>query len=148
NSLVKFQSENPDKKVKGVLMMYDAPPFAIVSLKKFGVGNPRDLEGKGLGAPAADGAFAPWQAFVAENGIDASKVTINSVGFPVREPMLASGEVQAITGFSFSSFFNLVAKGVAPDDIAVMLMSDYGLVLYGNAVIVNPDFAKANPEAV
>jgi len=148
NSLIKFQSENPDKKVKGVLMMYDAPPFAIVSLKKFGVAKPKDLEGKILGAPAADGAFAQWKAFAQENSIDVGKVTINNVGFPVREPMLASGEVQAITGFSFSSYFNLVAKGVAPADIAVMLMSDYGLVLYGNAVIVNPDFAKANPEVV
>ena len=29
-----------------------------------------------------------------------------------------------------------------------MLMADYGLVLYGNAVMVNPDFAAANPEVV
>ena len=26
-------------------------------------------------------------------------------------------------------------------------MSDYGLLLYGNAVMVNPDYAKANPKA-
>ena len=29
-----------------------------------------------------------------------------------------------------------------------MLMADHGLVLYGNAVMVNPDFAKANPKVV
>ena len=78
----------------------------------------------------------------------AEKVTINNIGFPVREPMLAAGEVHAITGFSFSSYFNLTQKGVKPEDIVVMLMSDYGLVLYGNAVMVNPDFAKANPKVV
>src|SRR5919108_5928495 len=33
-------------------------------------------------------------------------------------------------------------------DIKVMLMSDYGLVLYGNAIMVNPDYAKANPKVV
>jgi len=148
NSLVKFRSENPDKAVKAVAMVYDAPPFAIVSLKKFGIAAPKDLEGKILGAPAPDGAYAQWKAFVAANGIDAGKVTINNIGFPVREPMLAAGEVQAITGFSFSSFFNLVARGVQPDDIVVMLMADHGLVLYGNAVIVDPAFAAANPEAV
>jgi len=37
---------------------------------------------------------------------------------------------------------------VPEDDISVMLMSDWGLDLYGNAVIVNPEFAAANPEAV
>ena len=148
NSLIKFRDQNPDKPLMAVAMMYDKPPFAIVTLKKMGIARPKDLEGRILGAPAPDGAFAQWKAFVQANGIDASKVTINNVGFPVREPMLASGDVHAITGFSFSSYFNLMQRGVASDDIVVMLMSDYGLELYGNALMVNPDFAKAKPEAV
>jgi NitT/TauT family transport system substrate-binding protein len=148
NSLAKFRDQNPDKAVKAVMMVYDQPPFSIVTLKKYGISKPKDLEGKILGAPAPDGAYAQWKAFVKENGIAAEKVTINNIGFPVREPMLASGEVQAITGFSFSSYFNLLQRGVKAEDIVVMLMSDYGLVLYGNAIMVNPDFAKANPKAV
>ncbi|NMN56833.1 ABC transporter substrate-binding protein [Xanthobacter autotrophicus] len=148
NSLMKFRDQNPDKKVVAVQMVYDEPPFAIVSLKKTGITKPKDLEGKILGAPAPDGAFAQWKAFVKENGIDAEKVKIENIGFPVREPMLADGKVDAITGFSFSSFFNLRQKGVPADDIAVMLMSKHGLVLYGNAIMVNPDFAKAHPEVV
>ena len=148
NSLMKFRDQNPDKAVKAVLMVYDEPPFSIVTLKKTGISKPKDLEGKTLGAPAPDGAFAQWKAFVKENGIDADKVKIENVGFPVREPMLAAGQVDAITGFSFSSFFNLRQKGVPADDIVVMLMSKYGLVLYGNAIMVNPDYAKAHPEVV
>ncbi|MDI4663647.1 ABC transporter substrate-binding protein [Xanthobacter autotrophicus] len=148
NSLMKFRDQNPDKAVKAVLMIYDEPPFSIVTLKKTGIAKPKDLEGKTLGAPAPDGAFAQWKAFVKENGIDADKVKIENVGFPVREPMLAAGQVDAITGFSFSSYFNLRQKGVPADDIVVMLMSKYGLVLYGNAIMVNPDYAKAHPEVV
>ena len=148
NSLFKFRDQNPDKAVKAVLMVYDRPPFAIISLNKRGVAKPSDLEGKTLGAPAADGAFAQWKAFVKTSGIDPSKVRIENVGFPVREPMLADGKVDAITGFSFSSYFNLLQKGVDPSDIRVMLMSDSGLLLYGNAVMVNPDFAAANPKIV
>jgi len=148
NSLVKFLDQNPDKPVKGVLMVYDKPPFAIVTLAKTGIRTPKDLEGRILGAPAPDGAFAQWKAFVKENGIDASKVTINNVGFPVREPMLASGDVHAITGFSYSSFFNLRSRNIPAEDIRVMLMADHGLVLYGNAILVDPVFEKANPEAV
>ncbi len=82
------------------------------------------------------------------NGIDASKVTIENVSFPVREPMLAAGQVDAITGFSFSSFINLKDKGVPVDDIVVLLMADYGVNLYGNAIIVNPKFAAEHPDAV
>ncbi len=67
NSLVRFRDQNPDKDVKAVLMVYDKPPFAIVSLAKIGINKPKDLEGKMLGAPAPDGAFAQWKAFVKEN---------------------------------------------------------------------------------
>ncbi len=148
NSLVKFRDQNPDKAVQAVAMVYDRPPFAIVTLARTGIAKPKDLEGRILGAPAPDGAYAQWAAFVKLNGIDAAKVKINNIGFPVREPMLAAGEVDAITGFSFSSYFNLLQKGVKAEDIRVMLMSDYGLVLYGNAIMVNPDFARANPKVV
>jgi NitT/TauT family transport system substrate-binding protein len=148
NSLVKFRDQNPDKAVTSVLMVYDKPPFAIATTTKTGITKPKDLEGKVLGAPAADGAFAQWKAFVKENGIDESKVKIDNVGFPVREPMLADGKVDAIAGFSFSMHFNLLQKGLKPEDIKTMLMADHGLVLYGNAIMVNPDFAKANPKVV
>ncbi|HEV2571796.1 MAG TPA: ABC transporter substrate-binding protein [Beijerinckiaceae bacterium] len=148
NSLVKFRDQQPDQKVTAVMMVYDRPPFSLVSLKKTGIKTPKDLEGKIFGAPAADGAFAQWKAFVKENKFDDSKVKIENVGFPVREPMLAQGKVDFIAGFSFSSFFNLMQNNIKADDISVMLMSDHGLVLYGNAIMVNPDFAKANPKVV
>ena len=148
NSLIKFRDANPATPIKAVFMVYNKPPFSIVGRKSRGIAKPKDLEGKKLGAPAADGAFAQWKIFVQANGIDASKVTIENVGFPVREPMLAAGQVDAITGFSFSSFINLKDRGVPVDDIVVLLMADYGVNLYGNAIIVNPKFAAEKPEAV
>ncbi len=148
NSLIKFRDQDSDVPVQAVMMVYDAPPFAIVGRKSLGVMEPADLEGKTLGAPATDGAFAQWPAFVEANNLNANQINIENVGFPVREPMLARGDIDAITGFSFSSYINLKSKGVEADDITVMLMSDYGLKLYGNAIIVNPTFAEENPEAV
>jgi NitT/TauT family transport system substrate-binding protein len=148
NSLVKFKDKNAGAKVIGIMMIYDAPPFAIIGRKSLGVSKPKDLEGKILGAPAPDGAYAQWKSFVLANGINASKVTIENVGFPVREPMLAQGKVHAITGFSFSSYINLKSKGVPASDISLMLMTENGLDLYGNSVIVNTDYAQKNPEVV
>ena len=148
NSLIKFRDANPGTPIKAVFMVYNKPAFSIVGRKSRGVSSPKDLEGKKLGAPPPDGAYAQWPIFVQANGIDASKVTIVSVGFPVREPMLASGEVDAITGFSFSSYINLKDRGVPVDDITVILMADHGVNLYGNAIIVNPKFAAEKPEAV
>lgn len=148
NSLVKFRAENPDTDVKAIMMAYDIPPFAIIGRESLGVSTWQDLQGKTLGAPPPDAAFAQWPIFTEVNKIDTSSIQIESVGFPVREPMLARGEVQAIFGYSFSSFINLKAAGVEEDDISVILMAENGLSLYGNVVMVNPDFAAENPDAV
>lgn len=148
NSLIKFRDQNPGVPLKAVFMFYNKPAFSIVGRKSRGIMKPKDLEGHKLGAPAADGAFAQWKIFAQANDIDTSKVTIENVGFPVREPMLAAGQVDAITGFSFSSYINLKDRGVPVDDIVVLLMADYGVNLYGNVIIVNPKFAAEKPEVV
>jgi NitT/TauT family transport system substrate-binding protein len=148
NSLVKYRDNPRNLPVKAVMMVYDTPAFSIVSLKKNGIAKPKDLEGKILGAPAADGAYAQWPIFVQANKIDASKVRIENVGFPVREPMLAQGKVDAIAGFWFSSYMNLKANGIPGDEIVVLMMRDYGVDLYGNVIIANPDVMKHHPKLV
>ncbi|MCD7060161.1 ABC transporter substrate-binding protein [Pelagibacterium xiamenense] len=149
NSLIKFLDEDPSQPVKAVMMIYETPTFAVVGRKSLGVTeDPASLEGKTLGAPPPDGAFAQWPAFVEVAGIDTSEITIESIGFPVREPMLAQGEVDAVFGFAFSVILNLKAQGVPDEDIATILMAEHGLDLYGNAILVNTDFAEANPDVV
>jgi len=147
-ALMKFRDQNPGAPVKAVFMVYNKPAFAIIGRKSRGVLKPKDLEGRKLGAPPADAAYAQWPIFASVNGVDPAKVTIVNVGIPVREPMLASGEVDAITGLSFSSALDLKQRGVPPDDINVLLMADYGVELYGSAVMVNSKFAEEKPEAV
>lgn len=148
NSLIKFLDQNPGAPVTAVMMIYDKPSFAVVGRKSLGVTVPKDLEGKVLGAPPPDGAWAQFPIFAAANGLDLAKITVEPVGFPVREPMLAEGKVAAVTGFSFTSALNAIRLGVPEDDITVLLMADHGVALYGNAIIVNTDFAKSNPAAV
>ncbi|MEM9797715.1 MAG: ABC transporter substrate-binding protein [Pseudomonadota bacterium] len=148
NSLVKFLDQNPGAPVKAVMMVYDKPPFAIVGRKSQGIEGVADLEGSTLGAPPPDGAWAQFPIFAAANDIDIDAITVEPVGFPTREPMLAEGQVDSVTGFSFSSYLNLVRLGVAEDDISTILMADHGVDLYGNAIIVNTDWAAENTELV
>lgn len=149
NALVKFLDEQPDAKVKAVMVMYERPPFAVIGRKSLGVTtDPKSLAGKTLGAPPTDGAFGQWAIFQKVANIDTSGIKIENVGFPVREPMLAQGKVAAIFGFSFSSVLNLKSQGIPADDISLILMAENGLDLYGNSIMVNPDFAAKNPDAV
>jgi len=149
NSLIRFRDENPDNDVKAVMIIYDRPAFSIIGRKSKNISaDLKSLQGKRFGAPTADGAFAQWPVFKAVNKIDDSSMKFDNVGFAIREAMLVSGEFDAVFGFSISSYINLVGRGVAPDDLVTILMSDYGLELYGNAIMVSPKFAAAKPEAI
>ena len=148
NALIRFRDANPKQAVMAVFIVLNRPPYAVIGRKSRGTVNPKDLEGKKVGAPAADPATAAWPIFVKTSGIDAAKVAVEKVGAAVRVPMLAAGQVDAITGLSFFSYIDLAASGVPRDDIVLMKMADYGVELYGSAVIVNPKFAAEHPEAV
>ncbi|WP_322892812.1 MULTISPECIES: ABC transporter substrate-binding protein [unclassified Yoonia] len=148
NSLIKFLDQNPGAPVIGAMMIYDKPPFAIIGRKSLGIDTPQSLEGRILGAPPPDGAWAQFPIFAAENDLDMSAITVEPVGFPTREPMLAEGNVAAITGFSFTSYLNTARLGVPEDDLVTLLMADYGVELYGNVIIVNTEYAEANPEVI
>ncbi len=149
NSMIRFRDENPTVDLKANMIVYDRPPFAIVGRKSRGITTDvKSLEGKKFGAPAPDAAFAQWPIFKTVNKLDDSKMRFENVGFPVREPMLASGEVDAIFGFANSSFINLKSRGVPENDIVVLHMFDYGVELYGNAIMASPGFLAANRAAV
>jgi NitT/TauT family transport system substrate-binding protein len=148
NTLIKFRDKNPSAPVTAVFIVHNKPAFSIVGRKSRGVESPRDLQGKKVGAPAKDLAFAQWPIFMKANGLDRAAITVVDIGAPVREPMLASGEVDAVIGYSFSTFVNLKDRGVPNDDITLLLMADYGVDLYGDAIMVNAKFASEKPQVV
>ena len=142
NSLIQLRDGDPDTPIKAVFVIFDKPPSAIIARKSRGIATPKDLEGKRLAVPAADDTFAQWPIFAKVNGIDPDRVKMENVGLPVREPMLAAGEVDAITGCSFGSYVDLKERGVPPGDLAVLAMADYGVDLYGDAIVVGAGFRR------
>jgi NitT/TauT family transport system substrate-binding protein len=148
SALMEFHANNPTapNKPVAVMMVYNNTPAAVLALKKSGITKPADLNGKKLGAPVFDGGRKAFPIFARANGI--GSVAWTSMDPPLRETMLVRGDIDAITGFAFTSLLNLEARGVKPEDIVVLAYQDYGVKLYGNAVIASEDFIKKNPEAV
>jgi NitT/TauT family transport system substrate-binding protein len=147
NALIKYRDQNPAAAIKAVFMVYNKPAYAIIARKSRGIAKPKDLEGKKLGAPTADTAAAQWPLFAKLNDIDLSKVALENLALPVREPMLAAGQIDAVTGLSFLSYLDLKDRGVPTDDLVVLAMADYGLQLYGDAIVASPKFLAENPQA-
>jgi NitT/TauT family transport system substrate-binding protein len=147
-ALMEFHANNPDapNKPVAVLMVYNNTPAAVLALKKSGISKPSDLNGKKLGAPGFDAGRRAFPIFAKANGI--SGYTWTSMDPPLRETMLVRGDIDAITGFSFTSLLNLEARGVKPEDIVVLPFASYGVKLYGNVIIASPRLMKENPAAV
>ncbi|HSI47575.1 MAG TPA: ABC transporter substrate-binding protein [Ideonella sp.] len=147
-ALMEFQANNPTapNKPVAVMMVYNNTPAAVLTLKKSGIKTPTDLTGKKLGAPVFDAGRRGFPIFAKANGV--GQVEWVSMDPALRETMLAKGDVDAITGFSFTSLLSLEARGVKPADVTVMSYPQYGVKLYGNAIITSEDFLKKNPEAV
>ena len=149
-ALMEFTANNPGApgKPMAVMMVYNDTPAAIFSLKKTGIKTPADLNGKKLGAPVFDAGRRAYPIFAKANGLDASKANWISMDPPLRETMLARGDVDAISGFYFTSLLNLTARGIKEQDLNVMLYPDYGVKLYGNTIIASESLIKTNPEAI
>ncbi|MGB4062065.1 MAG: ABC transporter substrate-binding protein [Burkholderiaceae bacterium] len=147
-ALMEFHANNPDapNKPVAVMMVYNNTPAAVLALKKSGIKKPADLSGKKLGAPVFDAGRKAFPIFEKANGV--TNVAWTAMDPPLRETMLVRGDIDAITGFSFTSLLNLEARGIKTEDVVVMPFADFGVKLYGNAIIVNPKLLKENPTAV
>ncbi len=147
-ALMEFHANNPDapNKPVAVMMVYNNTPAAVLALKKSGITKPADLSGKKLGAPGFDAGRRAFPIFAKANGV--SNVAWTSMDPPLRETMLARGDIDAITGFSFTSILNLEARNVKTEDIVVLPYADFGVKLYGNVIIAHPKLIKENPAAI
>ena len=148
NALIEYASANPSSGIQGVYMLYNNTPAAVFTLKDSGIDTPADLVGKTLAAPVFDAGRKAWPAFAAHNGLDVDSVTWQSVDPAIRETLLARRQVDGITGFYFTSLLNLEARGIDPEMITVMPYSDFGVALYGNAIIASEKLLAENPDAV
>lgn len=148
NALIRYRDKENGSAVKAVFVLYNKAPYAIIARKSRGIATMSDLEGKTIGIVDGDLAARLWPAMARLNNIKRDKIRTEKISAAVREPMLSAGQLDAVTGFSFLSAINLRDRGVPANDLAVLRFSDFGSEVYGHALIVNPKFADANPDAV
>jgi len=148
NELIRFRGKADAAPVKAVFVLFNKSPYAIVARKSRGIHALSDIAGKTVGVAESDLSIRLWPALARQNGIKIANVTQSKISVAVREPILSAGQVDAVAGFSYLSAVNLRDRGVPADDLAVLRYADYGCEAYGFAVIVNPAFAIAKPEAV
>jgi NitT/TauT family transport system substrate-binding protein len=148
STLVEFASRRPEIAPKAVFILHNRSPQAVISLKASGIAKLTDLYGRILGQGPADAASRMFPALAHLAGLDLSRIEFRQFSPQMRDSMLLTKQVDAVTGFDSTVVLNLKANGVAPDEVAIIYYADHGLDVYGNAILANPVFLAANPGAV
>jgi len=148
STLVEFASRRPEIAPRAVFILHNRSPQAVISLRSSGIAKLTDLHGRILGQGPADAPSRMFPAVANLAGVDTAKIEIRQFSPQLRDTMLISKQVDAVTGFDSTVLFNLKANGVGIDDAAVIYYADNGLDVYGNAILANPAFLQAKPDAV
>ncbi len=129
-----------------VYVLYERTPSAVFIRKSSGALRPQDLGGKKLGAPAFDGGRKLWPAMASLAGI--GDVKWENLDAAKREEAFAKGQVDGITGFYFTTMLNIERQGMSGSEYSVHPFHEYGVRVYGNAIMVNPKFLSEQPKTV
>ncbi|MEM9449645.1 MAG: ABC transporter substrate-binding protein [Cyanobacteria bacterium P01_E01_bin.6] len=147
-SMIEFNQQNPDDKLIAVAVAYNKAPFALISFEESGINSVEDMIGKKLGAPVGDAPRRLWPVLAEQVGVDSEGVEWVTMEPKLRQSFLLQGNVDAISGFSYSMLPALVEGGRSLDDLNIFYYTDNGLDLYGNVLLVKQSFLAENADTV
>jgi NitT/TauT family transport system substrate-binding protein len=148
STIVEFYTRNPGASPVFVASLHDSSPQSVISLAQSAIGRPADLLGKRIGQGPSDAASRMFRAFCRLNGLDHARLTRQQVTAALRDQMLLTRQVEGVTGFDYTVFFNLKANGVNPETIRILRYADFGMDLPGNGIIAGRGFVAEKPDAV
>ena len=149
NAIIQLAGAKPGEQPVMVYMIYNKPPFALITKTTSPIKTLKDVVGHTMGTPAGGSAGQLFAPLARINGIDPAKVTILNMQPNLQEQMLLNGQVDFSAVFTVTSYVNLIGMKVDPDkDIRWLFFSDYGVDLYSNGIMVSQKLLKEKPKAV
>src|SRR3982074_1102455 len=121
NAIIQNASTRPQDAPGMAYMIWNQPPFAIVTKKTSGINTIKDFEGHTLGGAQGTPTTRLLPVFVQKNGLEGEKIKVSNMAPNLQDP----GK-----GFKWFSF------------------GDYGMDLYSNGVMVSKKLLASNPKAV
>jgi NitT/TauT family transport system substrate-binding protein len=148
NSMMEYNVKNTSlPPLIAVMMIYDRVPLCVVTTDPR-IQAPKDLEGKRILTSPGAADFRLFPLFARETMIDTSKIRFINVQPTMRESLLMRGEAEGSTGFYHTSLLTLKSMGADVSKLKAFMYYDYGIKIYGNAIIVTKAFATSKPNVV
>jgi NitT/TauT family transport system substrate-binding protein len=149
NAIIQNASTRPADAPVMVYMMWNQPPFSIVTKNTSGIKTIKDFEGHTLGGAQGTPTTRLLPVFIQKNGLASDKIKVTNMAPNLQEPMLIKGDIDAALVFNITSYFNLVLNRQDPEkDYKWFSFGEFGLDLYSNGVMVSQKLLASNPKAV
>lgn len=146
DSAVVIASRARGTTVKVVGMVFDKTPLNIFSRAENPVTNPKDLEGKTIGAPPGDGQRQMWPAFAKANNIDESKVTWVNVEPAAKIAALAEKRVDTVA--DYTTGLPLYEKPMGVGNVVMMPWADHGFDMYSMSIMASEATMNERPDVL
>jgi NitT/TauT family transport system substrate-binding protein len=128
-----------------VMNIYAVSPYGLYWLKSAGIHKVQDLAGKKIGNPPWDAARQMWPALAKAADMDPDSVSWVNVQPNAKLSALKSGSIDATT--SFYTIHHIFQRELG-NDMGFLPWREYGINPYGNSIIVNGEYLKANRDTV
>jgi NitT/TauT family transport system substrate-binding protein len=148
NSLVEFAAVNPAIAPKMVMVLFDHPAQAIITLKSKGINTLADLKGKRLGVTNTDGGTRIFPSLLKLNGIEDVGIERVVTEARLRDTLLIRNQADAIIGFDYTTSLNIISNGVPRSEVKILSFADYGFNFYANGLIASQNQIEKNPDLV
>ena len=141
-TLIIARANNADVRVKEIAMLHHDNLFVVAFLKKSGIKNPKDLEGRNIGSAPMNSSKIVFPALAPFTGMDPGKVKWTDMEAASQEPSLFAERVDAIVTYRTRNPTVLKMAKKLNKPVGFLNYSDFGVNLYSNGIIAHEDTLK------
>src|SRR2546425_5851262 len=148
SALIEYYGNNPGQtRLQMVYLQYDEAPLAYYALKKSGARTIADLAGKSVAGQPFEVTRKMFPVFARAAKIDPNSIKWVTVDGQLRTNAVIKGDAFACGGF-LTVPLEFEARGVKREDVVELKVSDVGVRVYGNGLMVSNEFIQKQPKVV
>lgn len=143
DSFVVVQGVAQEMPIKTIAIEFTRSPITIMSLAESNIMKPEDLIGTKVAVSKKSTTYFGLLAFLELNNLSLEDVKLVDYGFSL-QPLLV-GQVDAVLEYTMDGPLEAAALGYKVNE---MMLSDYGIDVYGATIICHTDTLENNPDLV
>lgn len=132
--------------VKSVGVFLQTTPASVQFFAEKNIKKPEDLKGKSVATTAGDALTKTFPAFLRQNGMRESDVSIQNIDPAGKMAAVISGRTDVLLGFASDQGPTIKEK--AGKDVGYLRFSEFGLNYFSNGLLAGKSVLQKDPELV